>query len=56
MRDLFMCLLLNLKNYGKITAASLYRTGNYSSIELESDDAVYTISIGKEEKKEEVKE
>ena len=53
MKELFMCLLLNLKNHGNIVAATLYRIGTFASIELEGDDAVYTITISKEEKKNE---
>ena len=51
MKDLFMCLLLNLQTHGKITAANLYREGKFSSIEVEGEDAVYTVTITKEEKK-----
>lgn len=53
MKDLFMCLLLNLQNHGKITAANLYRDGKFSSIEVERGDAIYTVAITKEEKKNE---
>jgi hypothetical protein len=53
MKELFMCLLLNLKNHGNITAASLYRDSKFASIEIESEDAVYTVNIAKEEKKDE---
>lgn len=53
MEKLFMDLLLNLQTHGKITAANLYREGKYSSIEVEGEDAVYTVTISKEEKKNE---
>ena len=53
MKELFMCLLLNLKNHGNITAATLYRQGNYASIELETEDGIYSIGVSKEEKKNE---
>lgn len=55
MKDLFMCLLLNLQTHGKIIAANLYREGTFSSIEVESDDAVYTVTVTKAEKKVEEK-
>ena len=51
MKDLFMCLLLNLKNHGNIVAATMYREGKFSTIEVDKGDAIYTISISKEEKK-----
>ena len=51
MKDLFMCLLLNLQNLGRITAANLYKDGKYSNIEIETKDAVYSICVSKEEKK-----
>lgn len=50
MKELFMRLLLNLKKHGNITAANLYRDGKFASIEIESEDAVYTVNIAKEEK------
>ena len=53
MKNLFMELLLDLRSFGKITAANLYKGGNYSSIEVESEDAIYTVNISKEEKKNE---
>ena len=53
MKDLFMCLLLNMQKFGKITAANLYKLGKLSSIELETEDAVYTITITKEDKQSE---
>ena len=51
MKNLFMCLLLNLKRYGSITAANLYRDGKFANFEVENGDCVYTITITKEEKK-----
>lgn len=50
MKDLFMCLLLNLQTHGKIVAANLYRDGKLASIEIESDDAIYEVTISKKEK------
>lgn len=53
MKELFMCLLLNLKNHGQIIAANLYRDGNFATMDIESEDAIYTVSIAKAEKKNE---
>ncbi len=50
MKDLFMRLLSSLQHHGKITAANLYRDGKYSTIEVESEDAVYTVTVAKEDK------
>ena len=52
MKELFMCLLLNLQNHGDITAANLYEGGNFSNLTLKGQDGVYTVTISKEEKKE----
>ena len=54
MKDLFMCLLLNLTKHGKLVSADMYRSGVFSNIEIESEDAVYTVTITKEPKKDEV--
>lgn len=51
MKDLFMCLLLNLQTYGKIIAANLYREGKLASLEIEDVDGIYEITISKKEKK-----
>jgi hypothetical protein len=53
MKDLFMCLLLSLKNHGNIVAANMFRKSDYSNIDLETDDAFYKITIIKEDKKNE---
>lgn len=50
MKDLFMCLLLNLQNHGNITAATLYRDGKFATLEVESEYAIYSVNISKEEK------
>lgn len=50
MKEIFMCLLLNLTNHGRITAANLYKEGKFSTIEIESEDAVYTVTVTKEVK------
>jgi hypothetical protein len=44
MKDLFLCLLINLKSFGKTLSASLY--GNeLSSIKVERDGFEYDITI-----------
>ena len=53
MKDLFMCLLLNLQKHGKIVAANLYRDGKFATLEIDGEDAVYTVTINREEKKSE---
>jgi hypothetical protein len=50
MKKIFMELLSKLQNYGNLTAATMYRDGKYASIEVEIEDAVYSVSISKEEK------
>ena len=51
MKEIFMQLLLFLKDKGNITAAILYREGKYANLEVEGEDCIYSISISKEEKK-----
>ena len=51
MKRLFMRLLLELKDYGDITEANMYKGGKFSYITLENEDGVYTVNITKEEKK-----
>lgn len=53
MNDLFMKLLLFFRDKGNITSANLYKDGSYSNLEVECPDGKYTISIYKEEKKNE---
>lgn len=52
MKDLFMSLLGILGNYGKLTSAVMYKSGDWSSITIEAEDGVYEVSIRKEEVKE----
>lgn len=55
MKDLFLCLLINLKNFGKILSASLY-DNELSSIKIERDGFVYDLTVScKEISKEEEK-
>lgn len=48
MKDLFMCLLLNLKNHGNITAANLYEGGKFANLKVETESGIYSVSIAKE--------
>ena len=49
MKDMFICLLLNLKTFGDITSANMFNKG-YSAIDLVSGDDEYHICITKKEK------
>ena len=53
MRDLFMLLMTGLNNFGKLKEASMYRSGVFSIIEVETPDGIFRVTITKEE---EVKE
>lgn len=50
MKDLFMCLLLNLTKHGKLVEANCYKSGDFSVIAIETEDGIYTVSITKEKK------
>ena len=50
MKDLFMCLLLNLKVHGDITEANMYKGGEFSQMEISTPSGDYKISITKQEK------
>ena len=56
MKDLFMCLLLNLRNHGKIVEANMYKGGTYSNIAIRTNDGIYRVSVMKEETEENSKE
>ena len=53
MKELFMFLLLNLKNHGDITAATMYNGSSFSSLTVETENGIYTINISKEDKQNE---
>ena len=53
MKDIFVCLLLNLIKHGNITEANMYKGGKYASFQVVREDGVYNINIGKEEKEDE---
>ena len=48
MKDLFMCLLLNLTTHGNIVEANMYESGKFSSVKLETENGTYSITITKE--------
>lgn len=48
MKDLFMCLLLNIGNHGNITEANMW--GDISNITLETGSEKFVVSIRKEKK------
>ena len=49
MKELFMLLLEDLKYHGDITCANLYKGGKFASLQFETEDHIYQISITKEE-------
>jgi hypothetical protein len=51
MKELFMQLLIELRTFGKLVSANLYRNGLMSSFEVETDDGTYIITITKDAKK-----
>ena len=53
MRDLFMCLLLNVTNHGKLTEANLYENGKFATLKIENDNGTFDISIMKKEEEKE---
>lgn len=52
MNSIFMCLLANLRNHGRITSASMFDEG-YTKITLVDGDNEYDISVIKKAKLEE---
>ena len=53
MKDIFMCLLLNLAQHGKIVEANMYKGGTYSNITIKTENDIFKISVMKEEDEEE---
>ena len=51
MNDLFMCLLLNLKNHGDITSASM--NDHFINVSFDDDENEYSLIISKEKKENE---
>lgn len=52
MKDLFMCLLLNVVNHGKLTEANMYEGGHFANMKVKTDSGTYSISISKEKEEE----
>lgn len=44
MKDLFLCLLINIAKFGKVTSANFYND-DWSNIKIDSEDCEYEISI-----------
>ena len=55
MNDIFMCLLMNLRNHGRITSSSMFDEG-YTKITLVDGDYEYDVSVMKRVKMEEEKD
>ena len=53
MKELFMCLLLNLQTHGNLTEANLFSSGNFATLVIENENGKFEIAISKkdEEKK-----
>ena len=49
MKDLFMCLLLNMVNHGNLTQACLYKNGKFATLTIENENGTFDISIMKKE-------
>lgn len=55
MRDLFMFIIVNIQQFGKIVKANYYGH-DYASVEFETKKGKFSINMSFEEKKEEVEE
>ena len=55
MKDMFLCLLLNMGKFGKVTKAHFYGE-DFSETRLETEDSEYTITIMRKDKNSEDKE
>ena len=51
MKDLFVCLLLNLAHHGKITEANMYKGGDFSTVTLKTNNGIYRVSVTREKEK-----
>ena len=52
MKDIFICLLMNLMNHGKITTANMYND-DFTKIILSGDECDFEITVMRNEKLEE---
>ena len=55
MKDLFICLFLNIAKFGKVTSANFYND-DLSNIRIDTEDCEYEISIFRKAKVTEEKE
>ena len=51
MKDLFLCLFMNICKFGNIESANLY-SADFSTLYIDTEDGKYCISIRKEENQE----
>lgn len=49
MENIFLCLLINLKNHGKLSSA-LFRDENYATVTVEDNNSEYVVTVMKREK------
>ena len=52
MKDLFLCLLVNMTKFGKLKSANFYGE-QFSNLTIENEHGEYMLSISRHEKKEE---
>ncbi len=45
LKDIFMCLMLNLKNFGKITTANYSEDGEFVGVHFEDDKYHYSATV-----------
>ena len=48
MNELFASIFLKLEQLGDVTEANLYKSGDFSNIEVKTDEGIFRISISKE--------
>jgi hypothetical protein len=51
MKDLFICLLINIAKFGKMTSANFYNE-DWSNLKIDTGDCEYEISIFRKAKEE----
>lgn len=50
MKDIFLCLLINLSHHGKIFEASMFESGDFANVAIKTKDGIYRVSVMKDEK------
>ncbi len=50
LKNIFMCLMVNLKNFGKITTANFSEDGEFVGIHFEDDKYHYSASVTRKAK------